>query len=316
VHVADFGIASAVGTDSLTMTGTVMGTAGYLAPEQAQGQRATPASDRYGLAVVAFELLTGTRPYESDSITAEATAHVNAPVPAASDRNPDLPATVDGVFDKALAKDPDARYPTGVEFVADLRHALRAAAGRTRIAAAPTVPIAPSRSTPRQRVPLWLMLIAGLVLAALAGVAVALALSSGGSPEVTTVIRERTLPGTTVRQTVTTQAQPPTSRPQTTAAPAPSGEGGHSLNDRGFALMQQGAYEQALPLLQQAVQKLQGVGPSDPFEGYANYNLGYTLLQLGQCDQAMNYLQNADRLEPHNRDVRHAMKQAEHCNGD
>src|SRR6266513_6050863 len=90
VHVADFGVASAAGMDSLTMTGTVMGTAGYLAPEQAQGQRATPASDRYGLAVVAFELLTGTRPYESDSVTAEATAHVNAPIPAASDRNPDL----------------------------------------------------------------------------------------------------------------------------------------------------------------------------------------------------------------------------------
>src|SRR5690242_10925164 len=47
VHVADFGIASAAGTDSLTMTGTVLGTAGYLSPEQAQGERATPASDRY-----------------------------------------------------------------------------------------------------------------------------------------------------------------------------------------------------------------------------------------------------------------------------
>src|SRR5213079_3375002 len=61
VHVADFGIASAAGMDSLTMTGTVLGTAGYLAPEQAQGGRATAASDRYALAVVAFELLTGTR---------------------------------------------------------------------------------------------------------------------------------------------------------------------------------------------------------------------------------------------------------------
>src|SRR5881275_584333 len=57
VHVADFGIASAAGMESLTMTGTVLGTAGYLSPEQAQGERAGPASDRYALAIVAYELL-------------------------------------------------------------------------------------------------------------------------------------------------------------------------------------------------------------------------------------------------------------------
>src|SRR5207253_10404171 len=72
VHAADFGIASAAGTDSLTMTGTVLGTAGYLSPEQAQGERATPASDRYSLAVVAYELLSGRRPFARAAITAEA----------------------------------------------------------------------------------------------------------------------------------------------------------------------------------------------------------------------------------------------------
>ena len=62
LRVADFGIASAAGMDSLTAAGTVLGTAGYLSPEQARGERATPASDRYALGVVAFELLTGHRP--------------------------------------------------------------------------------------------------------------------------------------------------------------------------------------------------------------------------------------------------------------
>ena len=82
VHVADFGVASAAGLESLTMTGTILGTAGYLAPEQAAGGRATPASDRYGLAVVAWELLSGRRPFASESPTAEAAAHVHDPPPS------------------------------------------------------------------------------------------------------------------------------------------------------------------------------------------------------------------------------------------
>src|SRR5687768_8800401 len=72
VHVADFGVASAAGLASLTRTGTVLGTAGYLSPEQARGERATPASDRYALAVLAWEMLTGERPYASETPTAEA----------------------------------------------------------------------------------------------------------------------------------------------------------------------------------------------------------------------------------------------------
>ena len=84
VHVADFGVASAAHLASLTETGTVVGTAGYQAPEQARGERATPASDRYALAVVAFELLTGARPFARESTTAEALAHASAPIPPAS----------------------------------------------------------------------------------------------------------------------------------------------------------------------------------------------------------------------------------------
>ena len=98
LRVADFGIASAAGLHSLTLTGTVLGTAGYLSPEQARGERATPASDRYALAVVAYELLTGRRPFESESPTAEAAAHVQAEVPSISPQ-------LDPVFRRALAKD-------------------------------------------------------------------------------------------------------------------------------------------------------------------------------------------------------------------
>ena len=131
VRVADFGIASAAGTQSLTMTGTVLGTAGYLSPEQAQGERATAASDRYALAVVAFELLSGSRPFASDSTTAEAAAHVHAPVPSACERAPELPCELDRVFERGLAKSPDARFGSCAELVSALRAAFADAAGKT-----------------------------------------------------------------------------------------------------------------------------------------------------------------------------------------
>ena len=77
--------------DSFTQTGTILGTAGYLSPEQARGERAGAASDRYALAVVAWELLTGRRPFEARSATEEAAAHVNTPVPSVHAANPSLP---------------------------------------------------------------------------------------------------------------------------------------------------------------------------------------------------------------------------------
>src|SRR5918992_3680455 len=150
VKVADFGVASAAGLDSFTATGTVLGTAGYLAPEQARGEQTGPASDRYGLAVVAFELLTGVRPFERESATAEAAAHVNAPVPPVSEANPELPPELDRVFERALAKHPDDRFASCSDFVAALRGALDAAAGRTVVSALPYAAV-PTPAPPARR---------------------------------------------------------------------------------------------------------------------------------------------------------------------
>src|SRR4051794_16450330 len=96
--VADFGIARLAWEDQLTATGQILGTAAYIAPEQATGGAATPASDRYALAVVAFELLTGTRPFQAEHFAAQARAHLEDPPPKASAYNPQLTAAVDDVL--------------------------------------------------------------------------------------------------------------------------------------------------------------------------------------------------------------------------
>ena len=104
--IADFGIARLAMEDQLTATGQVLGTAAYISPEQAVGEPATAASDRYALAVVAFELLTGAKPFQAEHFAAQARAHVEDPPPLATERDPSLPASVDAVLERGLAKDP------------------------------------------------------------------------------------------------------------------------------------------------------------------------------------------------------------------
>jgi serine/threonine-protein kinase len=314
VHVADFGIASAAGMDSLTMTGTVLGTAGYLSPEQAQGERATPASDRYSLAVVAFELLSGQRPFDSDSITAEAAAHVNAPVPPIASVSQGLPDELDPVFRQAMAKDPAQRFDSAAEFVSAIRAALAEAAGTTRTlrpvavsspAVPATAPISPRRSRPSR----WAALAALLALGAIGGAIAAIVLADGTSkpaaaPPVPRTVTTVVTRGTTVQ----------TTGPATTPASNQASLSGPALNNAGFLKEKAGDYSGALPLLQQAVTKLSGAG--FPYEAYANYNLGYTLLQLGQCNEAVPYLETAKQLEPQRHEPQDAIKAAKHCGKD
>jgi eukaryotic-like serine/threonine-protein kinase len=313
LHVADFGIASAAGLDSMTLTGTVLGTAGYLSPEQAQGERAGPSSDLYSLGVVAYELLSGRRPYESDSPTAEAAAHVNAPVPSIVERCEHLPPELDPVFRRALAKDPLSRYASAAELVAALRDALSGSEQTTVLAG-------PARPRRRRTIPVSILIPAALlVLAAAAGAALAAVLTSGGG---TPTAQTRTVTGqagtTTVQQTVTQQPDPPppvTQQPDPPPPPPPAiaGASGHQLNDRGYELQQRSDYAGALPYLEQAVQRLQGTGPADPYEGYANYNLGYTLYRLGRCSEAIPYLRRAEKLEPDRSEPRSVRRAAQHC---
>jgi tRNA A-37 threonylcarbamoyl transferase component Bud32 len=319
--VADFGIARiADDTESgMTATGTVLGTAGYLAPEQALGQPAGPRSDLYSLGVVGYELLTGGRPFERGSDTAEAAAHINEPVPPASERRAGLPSAVDRIFERALAKHPRTRYASGADFVGALGDALSGREGMTRVLpAAVPAPPAPPRvrrppPSPQRRRPPWMipLLLALLVLALAAGALAALLSSQDGSgtraqpvQQPVTVTAQETV-GSTVATTVVTTTAP--------AAPAPvSLQEAVQLTDEATQLLEQGQWEEALQTQRRALRALEGTYRDDfRYEAYAAYNMGKALAELGRCGQAVRYLDRSEELQGHRHAIDEARKKCE-----
>jgi serine/threonine-protein kinase len=288
VYVADFGIAAAAGLASLTETGTVLGTAGYLAPEQAEGMPASAAVDRYALAVVAFELLTGRRPFQSNSLTAEAAAHLSAPIPRASQRNPRLPQTLDAVFERALAKHPQGRFASCDQLVEALSAALDPADAATRIDTQATTQVQPRRTSP-----------AGRSRARKPGLLAALLVLLAAGSAALELTREQSN-GSRSRTHALATSHPESKKPQAPAA-RDSTPTAITNTARGAALLRQaqrvlrtGNEQAALPTLQQAVQLLHGAGSAT--EGTANYTLASTLSQLGSCDGVQPLLDRARAL--------------------
>jgi len=316
IVVSDFGIASTSGFDTLTLPGTVLGTAGYLSPEQARGEPATAASDRYGLGVVAFELLTDRRPFEGETAATEAFAHVTAPVPSAEMIEPELPDGVDEVLRRALAKSPADRPGSCAELVADLRGTFRNADAKTRVLPAPRPTRAPTRAVPAPMHPRavhrprrWRsksFVVGGLVLA-LAGLGLAAllgsTLDSGERAERTTrppasTLTQTTSPTTITETTTATETTQPSTTTETTP-PAPAD--GVALNNEGFALMQDGDYASALPLLERAGDALSGSGSLG--EAYASYNLAFTRFALVSCDGVLPLLDRSEAVQGERKEI-------------
>ena len=114
-RVTDFGIARA-GASEMTQAGSVLGTAQYLSPEQAQGLETTATSDIYSIGILLYECLTGRVPFDGDSTVAVALKQVSEQPKPPSQIKPSVPHALDGVVLKALAKDPSERYATAAEF--------------------------------------------------------------------------------------------------------------------------------------------------------------------------------------------------------
>jgi serine/threonine-protein kinase len=195
VKVMDFGIARA-GNTTLTQTGSVLGTAHYVSPEQAQGRPLGPASDLYSLGVVLYEMTTGRLPFDADTPVAVALKQVNEePIPPRT-LNPNIPPALEAVILRAMQKDPATRYASADEMRADLKRVLAGGAvhapepsggGFDGTSVMPAVAGAGAhvRPVPEKRNP-WPWII-GVVVLLLAGVGIAWALGAFSGTEMVIV---------------------------------------------------------------------------------------------------------------------------------
>nr|HID13905.1 hypothetical protein [Anaerolineae bacterium] len=124
VILTDFGIAKMMNITGLTASGAMVGTPAYMAPEQGMGQAGDERADIYSLGVVLYQLVTGRLPFGADTPLGIVLKHINEPLPPPTALNPDLPAGIEAVIMRALAKDPGDRYQTAKEFAADLQRAM------------------------------------------------------------------------------------------------------------------------------------------------------------------------------------------------
>ena len=240
VRVLDFGIAQladSAGSQALTATHTVMGTAEYLSPEQALGGRVDGRADLYALGCVLYALLAGRAPFRGSSPVATMMMHANDPVPDVRDLRPDTPAWLADVVHGLLAKDPDDR-PAGAATVAAALTARESPGGATttvlpaagaattrRLDAVPPpvpLPVPPPREPERRNGNALTWLLAAVALAALALLAWTVLRGEGDQTATTpTPTPTTSTPAETTEAPPTTQAPTPTPTEEPTPTPSP-----------------------------------------------------------------------------------------------
>jgi serine/threonine-protein kinase len=316
--LADLGIAVAADHTRITRSGTVLGTAAYMAPEQVDGGEVGPATDVYSLAAVAFEALTRRRAREERTPVAVAHALATEPPPDLVDAWPDAPPAAAEVLRRAMERDPLERPRSAGELAEELGDALAdAPVTRTtrRFERRPEAVGAPAPA-PRSRrlgmpgIALIAVFVALAVAAAVGAIlddgdadkggsrsnapqAGARSRDQGAAPAPKEKKPKEAKKAATPPPAQDDQAPPPATEPPPAAEP-PANPDGAALNQQGFDLMQAGRYEEAIPILQRAVDSLQGTGDLD--FAYALYNLGRSLRLAGRPDEAIPVLEQRLRI--------------------
>jgi serine/threonine-protein kinase len=248
-YISDFGIAKLTESQASVTGSGIIGTPAYMSPEQAQGEPIDGRSDIYGLGVILFEALTGQQPFVGDTPMSVVVKHITDPVPHILDVKPDLPAGIEKIVEKALAKDPNERFSTAQELLEALQAVARGeipdvgkAPTATQMAMQKTVlaqktagatppPQKPEQAqspqAPRKGIKAWVWVALILVLCVLAGTVVAVPLVkrlsrisyTPASPTIPVVTK---LPTRLSRPTISPTLPAPTPTPTPTATPEPT----------------------------------------------------------------------------------------------
>lgn len=301
--LADLGIATLAEGTSITASGTVLGTASYMAPEQVRGETAGPGADVYALAVVAFEAFSGQRAQTGDTPVQVAHSITDGPRDI-RESWPEAPAALAQALLRGMAPRPEDRHLRAGDLAGEIRSALEGGRQDATVAAAPTAltrPAAPDPAAAVSRHRGRSFPLAPVALAAAAVVVAVLAfalLGSGGGDDEAS--RQETAaskpqatettpaPASTTPVTTTPAAEPPETEPE--PAPASGSAAAARLNDRGYALLKGGDAAGAVPVLQQAVAAF----PADSTElnhAYALFNLAQALRMTGRPAEAVPLLE-------------------------
>jgi serine/threonine-protein kinase len=297
--LVDMGIAVAADSTRITRSGTVLGSAAYMAHEQLEGREAGPAADVYALAVVAFEVLAGRKARDGKTPIELVHQVANEPPPDLSREAPGVPRAAADALRRGMAREPTERQTSAGTLVEELERGFaepsEAEAPTRRAAFQPASPLDAIRAAPRRRARRWPALAALAAVLLLGSFVVVYALSQGGDGTKPTPARKQA-------------AKKPAKKP-TAAKPQAGGQGGAQagaqdaagLNDQGFALMRQGRYGEAIPLLEQAV-KAFPAGSRDTTYAYALFNLGSALRHAGRAGEAIPILERRLQI-PNQTDV-------------
>jgi tetratricopeptide (TPR) repeat protein len=298
--LADLGIATAVDQTRLTRSGTVLGSAAYMAPEQLEGRPVGPPADVYALATVCFEALAGRRARPGRTPMEIAHRIATAEPPDVRQLAPGLPLEAAAALARGMARDPADRHSSAGELAAQLAGALEEPVPPETAPTRPVLSGGRRERAPSRRRPVESALALGLLALAAAAVVAAVLLSGGGDGDAQraerpaqTEKRDKATGGQSESATEQAEAPPEQTAPEQPATDEPAAVDparGIELNEKGFALMGEGDYAGAVPILEQAVASW----PPDSGDieyAYALYNLGTSLNRSGRAAEAIPYLE-------------------------